>query len=66
MRTDVRCVFFVVEANRQQLGQIANRFESGELKPILGATVPLSEGRSKFQAKQRGGTRGKTVLEVAA
>lgn len=66
MRADVRCLLFVVEPNRQQLGQLADRLESGELKPILGATAPMSEGRDAFQAKQKGGTRGKTVLEVAA
>ena len=64
-RTDVRCLFFVVEPNRQQLGELADRLESGKLKPILGAAAPLSDGRAAFQAKRQGGTRGKTVLEVA-
>jgi NADPH:quinone reductase-like Zn-dependent oxidoreductase len=66
MRADVRCVFFVVEPNRPQLSELADRLVSGALQPILGATAPLSEGRAAFQAKLQGGTRGKTVLEVTA
>jgi NADPH:quinone reductase-like Zn-dependent oxidoreductase len=66
MRDDVRCQFFVVEPNRPQLGELADRLASGELQPILGAKMALSDGRAAFQTKQQGGTRGKTVLEVAA
>jgi len=66
LRADVRATFFVVEANRQLLTELAELLVSGALKPILGALAPLAEGRASFQAKQQGGTRGKTVLEVAA
>ncbi|HXU63008.1 MAG TPA: NADP-dependent oxidoreductase, partial [Polyangia bacterium] len=57
--------FFVVEPNRPQLQKLGERVVAGELRPIVGATWPLSEGRAAFQAKHRGGQPGKAVLLVA-
>ena len=37
---------------------------AGELRPIVGATWPLAEGRAAFAAKQRGRVAGKAVLRV--
>jgi NADPH:quinone reductase-like Zn-dependent oxidoreductase len=61
-----RAVFFVVEPNRSQLIELGRRIAVGELRPILGSVLPLGEGRAAFAAKQRGNSRGKTVLQVAS
>ena len=59
-----RRVFFVVEPNREQLAAVGARMAAGELRPIVGATWPLAEGRAAFAAKQRGRVAGKAVLRV--
>jgi NADPH:quinone reductase-like Zn-dependent oxidoreductase len=57
--------FFVVEPNPTQLGEIGRRVAAGELRPVLGAVMPLAQGGSAFAAKQRGRSPGKIVLQVA-
>jgi len=57
--------FFVVEPSRPQLQKLGERVVAGELRPIVGAAWPLSEGRAAFEAKHRGGRPGKAVLLVA-
>jgi NADPH:quinone reductase-like Zn-dependent oxidoreductase len=54
--------FFVVEPSRPQLRQLGDRVVAGELRPVVGATWPLSEGRAAFEAKHRGSQPGKAVL----
>jgi NADPH:quinone reductase-like Zn-dependent oxidoreductase len=61
----VGSAFFVVEAVRSQLEELARRVEAGTLRPVLGQVVALADGRTAFQAKQRGGVRGKVVLRMA-
>jgi NADPH:quinone reductase-like Zn-dependent oxidoreductase len=65
VRPDVRYHFFVVEPSRPQLRELARQLDDGELRSIVGAVVPLRDGRSAFEAKLRGGSRGKTVLAVS-
>jgi NADPH:quinone reductase-like Zn-dependent oxidoreductase len=60
----VRCAFFVVEAVRSQLEELARRVEAGALQPVVGEVFALADGRTAFQAKQRGGVRGKVVLQM--
>ena len=57
--------FFVVEPNRTQLGELGRRIAARELRPVVGAVMPLAQGRDAFAAKQRGTSPGKTVLQVA-
>ena len=57
--------FFVVEPSRPQLQELGARVVAGELRPVVGATWPLSQGRAAFEAKHRGGQPGKAVLLVA-
>jgi NADPH:quinone reductase-like Zn-dependent oxidoreductase len=57
--------FFVVEPSRPQLHELGERIAAGEIRPVVGATWPLSEGRAAFEAKHRGGQPGKAVLLVA-
>jgi NADPH:quinone reductase-like Zn-dependent oxidoreductase len=56
--------FFVVEPSRAQLVELGRRIVAGELRPVIGAAWPLSEGRAAFEAKQRGRQPGTTVLLV--
>jgi NADPH:quinone reductase-like Zn-dependent oxidoreductase len=57
--------FFVVEAVRSQLEELARQAEAGALRPVVGQVVALADGRAAFQAKQRGGVGGKVVLRMA-
>jgi NADPH:quinone reductase-like Zn-dependent oxidoreductase len=54
--------FFVVEPSRPQLLGLGQRIAAGELRPVVGASWPLADGRAAFEAKQRGGQPGKAVL----
>jgi NADPH:quinone reductase-like Zn-dependent oxidoreductase len=57
-------VFFVVEPDRRLLAELARSIDAGELRPVLGATVPLYVGAQAFAAKQAGGVPGKVALQV--
>jgi NADPH:quinone reductase-like Zn-dependent oxidoreductase len=57
-------VFFVVEAVRSQLEELARRVDATRLRPLIGEVFALANGREAFQAKQRGGVRGKVVLRI--
>ncbi len=60
-----RARFFVVEPSRPQLQELGERGVAGELRPVVGGTWPLREGRAAFEAKHQGGQPGKAVLLVA-
>ena len=60
---DGRAVFFVVEADRAQLADLAARVRDGRLNPVVGAVLPLAEAAAAFAPKKR--TPGKTILRVA-
>jgi NADPH:quinone reductase-like Zn-dependent oxidoreductase len=60
-----RGIFFVVEPNRTQLTELARRIDAGELRPVVGAVMPLAQGGAAFAAKSRGSAPGKIVLAVA-
>jgi NADPH:quinone reductase-like Zn-dependent oxidoreductase len=69
VRTDgrgPRGVFFVVEPNRAQLSELGRRLAARELRPVVGAVLPLAQGGAAFAAKRRGSSPGKIVLQVAA
>lgn len=61
-----RGVFFIVEPNRQQLGAIARLVDSGVVRPVVAATIPLPQARQAFERGVDGHTRGKLVLAVGA
>jgi NADPH:quinone reductase-like Zn-dependent oxidoreductase len=63
-RPDVRSSFFVVVPDHGQLIELARRIDAGELRPIIGAALPLAEGRRAFETKSSPGVQGKIVLEV--
>jgi NADPH:quinone reductase-like Zn-dependent oxidoreductase len=59
-------VFFIVEPNRDQLGELARRADSGKLRPAPVEVFPLASAREAFARSVERGRRGKVVLEVAA
>ena len=58
-----RAVFFVVEADRARLADLAARVRDGRLKPVVGAVLPLAQAAAAFVPDKR--TPGKTILRVA-
>jgi NADPH:quinone reductase-like Zn-dependent oxidoreductase len=59
---DGRAVFFVVEADRARLADLAARVRDGRLKPVVGAVLPLAQAAAAFAPDKR--TPGKTILRV--
>lgn len=60
--TDGRAVFFVVEADRARLADLAGRLRDGRLKPIVGEVRPLAETTEAFARRKR--VPGKTIIRV--
>jgi NADPH:quinone reductase-like Zn-dependent oxidoreductase len=59
-----RGLFFIVEPNREQLGEIAALIDSGAIRPVIAETIPLAKAREAFERGVAGHTRGKLVLQV--
>ena len=55
-------IFFIVEPDRQQLGELERRLRDGRLRPIVGAVFSLDEAPSAFDPAQR--AHGKTIIRV--
>ncbi|OMC44687.1 alcohol dehydrogenase [Mycobacterium sp. IS-2888] len=61
----ITATFFIVEPNRDQLGELAALVDSGRLRVEIAATFPLEQGREAFESGQRPGRRpGKSVIVV--
>lgn len=58
-----RAVYFIVEPDRAQLTELADRVRAGWLRPFVGATYALPDVRQAFLAKQSG-VPGKVVLKA--
>jgi NADPH:quinone reductase-like Zn-dependent oxidoreductase len=58
----VREAFFIVEANREQLDEIARLIDTGQLRPAVDAVFPLAEARHAYEHKP---AHGKVVLRVS-
>jgi NADPH:quinone reductase-like Zn-dependent oxidoreductase len=56
-----RDAFFIVEANRVQLEEVARLIDSGALRVVVSAIFPLADGRSAYQCHPE---HGKVVLRV--
>ena len=57
-------VYFVVEPSRQQLVELAERADAGEVKPAIDSVFPLEEAVAAFARVSERGKRGKVVLDV--
>src|ERR687890_556629 len=57
--------FFVADAGRGAVAELARRIDAGELRSIVGEVFQLERGREAFEAKRRSGVPGKVVLRVA-
>jgi NADPH:quinone reductase-like Zn-dependent oxidoreductase len=58
-----RAVFFIVEPDRGQLAELAERAGAGRLRAHVGAVRPLAATREAFEAKHTG-VPGKVMIEV--
>jgi NADPH:quinone reductase-like Zn-dependent oxidoreductase len=54
--------FFVVEADRSALADLAELVDTGAIRPVVGATAPVADGVREFV--DRRAVAGKTVLTV--
>ncbi|HEX5227247.1 MAG TPA: NADP-dependent oxidoreductase [Bryobacteraceae bacterium] len=59
-----RGLFFIVEANREQLEDMAKLVDDGRLKVIVSDVFPLAQARKAFELGMQGHNRGKVVLRV--
>ena len=64
-RHGVRQGYVFVQPNASQLAEIAKLVDSGKLKPVVEAVLPLAEARRAQELNETGHTRGKIVLKVA-
>lgn len=56
-----RAAFFIVEPRRAELEDVARLIDSGEVRPVVGAEFPLTDGMLAYRHKS---ARGKVVLLV--
>jgi NADPH:quinone reductase-like Zn-dependent oxidoreductase len=61
-RSDVNSMFFVVEANGEQLTELARRSDTESFRPVVGKVGTLSDGPRLWAEKVAGGVPGKVVL----
>ncbi len=59
---DGRAIFFVVEADRSRLADLAQRLRDGRLTPIVGAVRLLAEAPAAFAPDRR--IPGKTIIRI--
>jgi NADPH:quinone reductase-like Zn-dependent oxidoreductase len=62
----VRAIFFIVQPNRNQLGEISKLIDSGKIRPVVEAVFPLSRAREAYERGLLGHNQGKLVLEVVS
>lgn len=62
----VRGASILVKPDAQELAQIGALIDEGKIKPVVSATLPLSEARRAHEMSETGHTRGKIVLRVAS
>jgi NADPH:quinone reductase-like Zn-dependent oxidoreductase len=60
----VRCAHTFVQANAEQLKEIAQLVDSGKLKVAIEKMLPLSDARAAHESIAQKHTRGKIVLRV--
>jgi NADPH:quinone reductase-like Zn-dependent oxidoreductase len=58
-------VYFVVEPNGRQLGDIAGLVDEGAIRPEIDSVYPLDAYQAAFERLTAPGKRGKVVLQIA-
>jgi NADPH:quinone reductase-like Zn-dependent oxidoreductase len=56
--------YFIVEPNREQLVELGELADAGELRPAIDSVFPLAEAQAAFERLAARGKRGKVVLDV--
>jgi NADPH:quinone reductase-like Zn-dependent oxidoreductase len=57
--------FFIVEPNRQQLGDIAAMLDAGQLRPVVGTVLPFAQAAAAYTREPMRNRRpGKTVVTL--
>jgi NADPH:quinone reductase-like Zn-dependent oxidoreductase len=64
-RSGLRSTYFVVEPNREQLAELAELADRGELRPVIDEVFPLADARRAFERGEGDQRRGKIVIRVA-
>jgi NADPH:quinone reductase-like Zn-dependent oxidoreductase len=62
-RDDITTVFFIQEANRVQLTELARLVDQGHLRPQVGGVYPLARAAKAYSAKAAGGIPGRIILQ---
>ena len=57
---------YMAQPNGAQLAEIDRLIADGQVRPVIGAVLPLSEAAVAHERLERHRVRGKLVLEVAA
>ncbi len=60
----VRAAFFVVEPRQQELVEIGQMIDAGQLHPFVAAVYPLAQASEAYTRAKAGRMRGKVVLQV--
>ncbi len=60
----VHAHYFIARPSAAQLEKVSALIDRGELKPVVSAVYPLSQGRSAYEHARAGHMRGKIILEV--
>jgi NADPH:quinone reductase-like Zn-dependent oxidoreductase len=58
--------FFIVEPDRQQLLEIGQLIDSGQLRPFVDVAAPFSQAAEAYQGKIQKKGRGKVVVDIAS
>jgi len=61
----ISAVYFVAEPNGDQLADLAELADNGQLRPTIDQVFPLADARKAFARSLRHNRRGKVVLRVA-
>jgi NADPH:quinone reductase-like Zn-dependent oxidoreductase len=57
--------FFIVEPNRQQLIEIGDQIEAGDLRPVVDTSLPWAQASDAYAGNVERKRRGKVVVVVA-
>lgn len=64
-RPDVRAIFFIVEPDGDELAEIAELCNRGQIRTVIHGVYPLEKGAEAFEVLNEGHAKGKIVLKVA-